>query len=224
MFMLPVTKIRIESLSVMSESMMQQLECCSGSWKFCCKKVRKSREATPKKSRCRLPDPCAGGLLCICCKRSFSPDIIPLESEEAWIQQYNNTPTQQESRRMIITFSNSENFNLTLHPCPEAATLLFLVWTLSGCRFSHKFLPDHMNIMLLDINPEFSLKPIICMQSSSSLWLFFVSRLHFPQPMLSLLRLLKYCYDSDIKIGMRGCRLRIECGCLLKTLFWYPQS
>lgn len=41
-----------------------------------------------------------------------------------------------------------------------------------------------------------------------------------PRPMLSLLRFLKYHYDSDIKIGTHGRRLRTECGCFVKTLFW----
>lgn len=41
-----------------------------------------------------------------------------------------------------------------------------------------------------------------------------------PKPMLSWLRFFKYHYDSDTKIGLHGCRLRTECGCLPKTLFW----
>lgn len=92
--------------------------------------LQKSKEVTPKKSRFRLPEACAGGLLCICCKQSFSPDIINSTGIWGGLGVLNATPTQQQSRRMIITFSNSGNCNLTLHPCPEAATLpcLNFVW------------------------------------------------------------------------------------------------
>lgn len=89
MFVLPVAKIRMESLPMMSESTMQLLECCSGSWKFWCKKVRKSREVTPKMEYAVEVLGCQTHVQVAWCVHAVSEafpqtSLIPLESEEGW--------------------------------------------------------------------------------------------------------------------------------------------
>lgn len=111
---LPVDKIRMDvflwkvSLWCL-KSIMQQLECCSGSWKIWCKKGGESRKVTPKKKECAVQSTPLPPKTYVVFVKVFKVSLwFRYQDRHAWLQTENN--------RMWVSLKSSILDSLDWYP------------------------------------------------------------------------------------------------------------